>query len=209
MIAEFIKPEDKRWKKFTECVEHDFYHLPEYLRIAASHEGGVPRAFYFSQDSSQFLVPLLIKNVPEAFHAPADWRDASSPYGYPSPLVTDPDDASFLLKALNAFREIGAEQGIISAFLRLHPLLPLPLEGFDGSGTLIKHGNTVYINLSLSEEELWSQIRKDHRKGIRRLRKSNFYITKDDWGQYDDFIAMYQQNMKLIGAQEFYFFSNA
>jgi hypothetical protein len=44
--AEFISPEDPRWEKFLRTCRHDFYHLPEYVKLCAKSEGATPAAFY-------------------------------------------------------------------------------------------------------------------------------------------------------------------
>jgi Acetyltransferase (GNAT) domain len=207
VIAEFILPEDTKWKRHLMSAPHDFYHLPEYVALTAKHEGGEPVAFYAESDEAAFLVPLLIRKLPESLGAPDNWYDATTPYGYPAPIVIPANNTTCSEKFLESFREVGAQSGIITAFFRLHPLLPISLEVFAKYGTLVKHGQTVYIDLSLSLEEIEARFRKDHRKNIRKLISSGFHAKINDWSLYEEFIQIYQTTMRRLSASSYYLFS--
>lgn len=209
MLSEFILPNDPKWKHFLELAVHDFYHLPEYVSLSAKYERSQPIAFYGELDEAAFLVPLLTRKIPESLEAPDNWYDATTPYGYPTPLLIPPDDTSNLEIFLKSFQEMGAASGMISAFFRLHPLLPQNLDVLAKFGKVVKHGQTVYIDLSLSIEEMWSQTRKDHRKDINKMTKLGFQALIDNWSFFDKFIAIYRANMQRVSASEFYFFDES
>lgn len=207
-VAEFISPGDARWKNFLGQVQHDFYHLPEYVQFAAGYEGGEPLAFWGQAGDSACLIPLLRKPLPARLEAPRNWTDVCSPYGYPSPLVS-PQGQDGFEQFLPAFVELGRQNDMISAFLRLHPLLPLKLEKSSGFGDLLRHGETVVIDLSLPNEEIWHQTRKNHRTGIHKLLRSGFEATINDWSRFDEFKAVYRETMHRVGAEDYYHFSDA
>jgi hypothetical protein len=208
--AELIGPSDPRWCRLLQQVPHDVYHLPEYVAFAARQEGGAPRAFYVETSTFGFLLPLLVRELPAELDAPPDWRDASSPYGFFSaPLATDPGDTGALLSALEAFREVGRDQGIVSAFIRLHPVRALAGDPFARAGRLHTHGRVVYVDLSRSLEELWSQTRENHRSGIKKLTRAGFVPAMDRWDLYGDFVRLYRETMERASATSFYFFSDA
>ena len=200
-IAEFISSQDERWERHLMLTRHDFYHLPEYVSLTAKHEKGTPVAFYAEIGQSAFLVPLLIRKIPASLGAPDDWYDATTPYGYPAPLLIPPDNPYCLEKFLESFREVGAKSGIITAFFRLHPLLSLPLETLAKYGTLVQHGETVYIDLSLSIEEIEAQRRKDCKKDIRKLMREGFQAKINDWvsGSFDQIVKLPQGDFSLAG----------
>lgn len=208
MIAEFICPEDLRWNHFLSRVQHDFYHIPEYTAFSVKHEGGEPAAFYAEESGEAFLAPVLIKNLPEQLEAPSEWRDLVSPYGYPTPLVTKADPAT-VNRFLDAFKEACSQRDIVSAFFRLHPLLPLPEETLLQSGVLRKRGQTVFIDLTVTLEELWSQTRSGHKGDIKKLERSGFQAVMDDWSHYDNFVSIYSATMRRLSANEYYLFSKA
>lgn len=208
MIAEFIGPDDARWTTFLSNALHDFYHLPEYVRFVAEYEGGEPLAFWAQDGDTACLIPLLRRPLPSLLDAPAAWTDVCSPYGYPSPLLLPAGEAR-LEQFLPAFLELGRQQGVVSSFLRLHPLLPLALEKLNGFGELVLHGDTVVIDLNQSCEEFWRQTRKNHRSGINKLLRGGFEAVIDNWSQYDEFKTIYRQTMTRVGAGEYYHFSDA
>jgi lipid II:glycine glycyltransferase (peptidoglycan interpeptide bridge formation enzyme) len=150
---------------------------------------------------------LLIRDIPSDLGAPQGWCDATTPYGYPSPLIAPTNSNAALRQFLETFRHASAERKLVSAFFRLHPLLPLDHEILAENGELREHGETVCIDLSLSDEELWSQTRRDHKAGIKKLLKAGFHATMDDWNLFDEFIAIYTATMRQVSASDFYFFS--
>ena len=163
MTATFLLPGDERWTTVLQETRHDVYHRPEYLRVAAAHEGGEPVAFYAEDDSGSLLLPLLLREIPETTQV-----DATSPYGYPAPLWTTPDPSPLW----TAFLDAAQKRGIVSAFVRLHPLMPRPAAsslGRSGPAAVVEHGPTVWINCTQSPEEMWEDTRSGHRSNIRRL----------------------------------------
>lgn len=91
--AEFITADDKRWRDFLAIAPHDFYHLPEYVKLEADQEGGEATAFYGEYGKAKLFIPLLLRPLPAVLNAPKDWKGAINPYGYPSPLFL-PDTKS-------------------------------------------------------------------------------------------------------------------
>jgi hypothetical protein len=206
MRAELLSCDDPRWTDFLRGGPHDFYHLPAYVELCARHEGGRPAAFWAAEGEAAMLIPMVLRPLPPELDPGARWRDAVAPYGYPCPLLRgDPGDGT-VAAMLEAFREAGAAAGIVSAFLRLHPLLPLPEGPFRALGVLVDHGETVYLDLSLPGAELDRQTRVNHLADVRRLEREGFQVQVDRWDRLDDFISIYEQTMRLRAADAFYFF---
>lgn len=187
---------------------HDIYHRPEFLRLTAKYEGGDPLAFYGEDHGEKFLIPLLVRQLPPELGAPSVWRDLITPYGYPSPIQSPGSDSSKLDLFIQTFCSACEERNIISAFIRLHPLLPLPLEILEKYGRLVRHGETVAIDLRLSEENMWKQTRENHRRTIKNLHRSGFTVGIDNWDYLEDFIHIYRATMERLGADDFYYFTN-
>lgn len=207
IVAEFIGSDDARWKATLDQVRHDFYHLPEYVRFTAGYEGGTAIAFWAQDGESTCLIPFLQRPLPECLEAPSDWTDVCSPYGYPSPLLTNEVHCG-LDHFLPTFLDMGKQLGIVSAFLRLHPLLPISLKEANGFGEVVEHGQTVYIDLRQPNEEIWRQTRKNHRSGINKLVRAGFEANINDWALVRDFKNLYRATMKRVGAAEYYHFSD-
>jgi hypothetical protein len=145
------------------------------------------------------LLPLLIRAIP------GGGLDASSPYGYPGPIGKGTDDAAFVRVALAAGLQALRDAGLVSVFVRLHPLLnPVPPEGI---GVLVHHGETVSIDLTLPTDAIWAQMRLNHRRDIVRATKLGFVARVDeDWTHFETFKCLYRQTMERRSASPFYFF---
>lgn len=192
----------QEWQAVLRAARHDFYHLPAYVELCARQERGQPRALYVTDERRSMLLPLVIRDIP------GGGLDAISPYGYPGPVGIGADDAAFLEVALLTGMQTLHAAGVVSAFVRLHPLLnPFPPSHV---GTVVQHGVVVSIDLSLSTEELWAQTRHDHRRDITRALRLGFVARMDEeWRQLASFTRLYQATMTRRSAAPFYFFEDA
>ena len=205
MIAEFINHRDARWRNFLKGTKHDFYHLPEYAELTAANEDATPMAFYAEKGEGAFLVPLLIRRIPEVLNSPSDWYDCASPYGYAGIIISPLQEE--LHWFLDAFCRSARARGIVTAFLRLHPFFALEPSVLSRFGQLKLHGQTVHINLSETKERIWEQMSANHKRHIKRLNRLGFYACLDDWSRFQGFIALYRSTMQRVKADETYFFS--
>lgn len=203
MIAEFVTPTDARWPGVLKRVQHDVYHLPEYVSFAAVSEGGTPCAFLAEAEEAFLFVPLLVHSLPSIFNS--EGYDAANPYGYPTPLFWgNPERFQELIEQ---FTESARQAGIISVFLRLHPLIEVPLEILAHHGEVVQHGATVVVDLTKDLPELEADIRKGYRYDVRRLQKAGFQVVWDNWQMLEAFAMLYHDTMRRIGTSEKYLFS--
>jgi hypothetical protein len=200
--ARLLEPGDPVWATALERVPHDAYHLPGYADLDARRAGGLARCLLYTDAAGTFLLPLVLRGVPGS-----DRVDACSPYGYPGP-VSDTTDEDFWRRAITAGTDALREAGLVSCFVRLHPLLPAPLAVLRESGGLVQHGHTVSIDLGLGEEELWAQTRANHRRQITRARRDGVVVRTDSAGGWDAFVEIYHQTMTRVGASGYYFFDD-
>ncbi len=206
MSGVFLEPTDRRWTDFLKEVPHDVYHLPAYAALASRFEGGQPCAFYVREGQDAMLVPLLLRQIPHFLKTNTEMRDATSPYGFPSPLFSHPERVEACRNLMMKMVEVARSQGLVTIFLRLHPLLACPLQAFPDHGDLVQHGQTVSINLLRSLEEMTRDTCSNHRRGLRKLAKAGFSVVLDDWDDYPTFIRLYREAMTRIGADPFYQF---
>jgi len=205
-MGEFIMPDDARWAEILAQVPHDFYHLPAYVQLEARQSGGEAMAFYARRGNAQFLIPLILKRPPFSRDISPAWKDATSPYGYAHPLMSVENDEEDLDFFLNAFREVATGHNIVTAFLRLHPLMPLPREPLEKYGQLLQHGQTVYFDLTESDEEISQAICRNHRRDVEKLGKAGFQVVFNQWEYYQDFVNLYRSTMERLNADDMYFF---
>jgi ribosomal protein S18 acetylase RimI-like enzyme len=194
--------EAPEWEMVLRTAPHDFYHVPAYVALCAEQERARPCGLYVSDGVRSMLLPLIVRPIP------GGGFDAMSPYGYPGPVGTGTDDPVFLHVALVAGLQVLREADLVSAFVRFHPLLnPVPPEGI---GTVVVHGDTVSIDLSLPDEVQWARTRLNHRRDITRAARLGYTVRMDEgWTRLDEFKRLYRQTMERRHASSFYFFDDA
>ena len=202
-----LTPSDPRWSAMLAAHTHDFHHLPSFVELEAERSGGSPRALFIEEGSNALLIPLICRHLPE--HLGLQGRDAISPYGYPCPLLNTqaPDAVQALVSAVPTAL---AEAGLISAFIRLHPLIESPLVALAKAGTLIRHGPTVWIDLSESTDEMWRQTRGSDRNRMNKLRRQGYAARVDEsWAKAQAFVDLYNETMTYLSASAGYFYDLA
>jgi ribosomal protein S18 acetylase RimI-like enzyme len=197
-----LDADSPEWETVIRAARHDVYHLQGYVALCAEQEGGQPRALYVTEGERAMLLPLVVRRIP------GGGFDAISPYGYPGPVGIGTDDPAFLRLALVAGLQVLRDAGLVSAFIRLHPLLnPSPPAAV---GTIVRHGDTVSIDLTLPGDALWAQTRLNHRRDISRALKLGYIAYMDeDWRHLQAFKDLYRATMARRKASQFYFFDDA
>ena len=192
------------------AVAHDFYHLPFYHDLAKDLGEGEPRLFIYSCGEYRIMLPLLlrqIKDVPAPIAGGQPWHDATSVYGYPGPIASH---ATIPAGIVRDFQEVLEktllEMRVVSVFSRLHPFFD-QASLLTGLGTVVFHGHTVSIDLSIPEEAQLAQYRENHRRGIRKLRAAGATCSVDEELRHlDTFVDQYNETMDRAGARDSYRF---
>jgi Acetyltransferase (GNAT) domain len=200
------------WRQTLQTLRHDVYHLPEYLALEAKRTNALAEAVLIQDGAKIFFLPYLIRRCDDLFGS--DWLDREifdvvSPYGYPGILMSPAavDSPSFLNLAMQQFIQLLRSQKICSAFLRLHPILNSTLPDIYSSDICQVTGETISIDLTLTEEDIWQQTRSDHRKDINRQKRSGSLAQMLPFApHFDEFIAIYEETMDRTGAAKLYYF---
>lgn len=202
MQVTLLTVDDTRWVSVLSESTYDFYDLPGYVDLCAKEDGGEARALLVEDGRDRLLLPLIFRDICEG-----RGMDATSPYGYPGLIWVGHGDPAFLRSSLIAGVEALRAAGIVSVFVRLHPLLnPRPPET---SGMIIVHGETVSIDLTLSPERLWADTRGSHRREIERAVRLGYVARIDGtWEHLKDFKRLYRQTMTRRHAAPGFFFGN-
>lgn len=199
-----VAPNAEQWMAVLAEADHDFYHLPCYQELSIT-EGDTALGYVATDGTHRFLIPFQRRALPAELVNSERLFDVVSAYGYPGPVWSRGAPRDFIAEAVRQFSRRLADEGVVSAFFRLHTILNDPAY-FDGVGKIVNHGPSVYIDLTLSEETLWEQTRRGHKRDLAKLEKQGYKIVMDDWDNLDDFLICYYDSMRRLGASSFYFF---
>lgn len=198
-----LQPGDPRWEAALARAPHDLFHLPGYLQAASTHEGGTPVALWVSGAEAGMLIPLILRPLTPFGAAFEGLKDATSPYGYPSPLFWG-EESQWPTLVEAAWSHL-ASQGVVALFLRFNPFLPLGERAFEGKATVCEHGLTVYMDLR-DPEGTWHGINSANRQAISKQLRQGHTVVFDEWSTYGQMIEAYTQTMRRLQAAPFYFF---
>src|SRR5919199_2565993 len=172
-----VEAGDPAWDDALARVPHDVYHLAGYARVEAEAQQARPVAFLHTGERHTFLLPLLLRSVPGS-----TGLEALSPYGYPGPVSDAPlDDETSWREAVQSLQDCLSATGVVTCFVRLHPLLPGRLDALARAGTVVQHGPPVSIDLPPPAAVLWAGPRSNHRRNIEQGRRSGLQVVVDDW----------------------------
>jgi Acetyltransferase (GNAT) domain len=209
MNIEILQPNSSRWQEVLAQLRHDVYHLPEYVELEARRSNTQAEAIVIAQGENIFFVPYLLRSCQDLLNSSdssENYFDVLSPYGYPGFLWHGEESslANFLPLALQNLQDALKFRGVCSAFFRLHPILS---DCYPEPNVFIDNGETVSIDLTLTENELWAHTRKGHQSTInkcKRLGLESKVVPFED--HIDVFLEIYNETMNRVVAKESYYF---
>jgi hypothetical protein len=211
--ARILKPTDPDWAGLLARASYDCYHEAAYVDLEAVRLEGDSLAVIVENEGGFLMLPLVVRTLPRSLGSELSCHfDAISPYGYPGFLLGGErsEEELWLLGACQAMLDALRHQGICSVFVRSHTFLTQPLEALAKLGTLVDQGETVWLDLTKSDEEYWSQLRTNHRRIIRRLKKAGVKVYIDEsWQSLAEFVEIYHQTMRDVQADGSYCFSRS
>lgn len=208
-MTQVIESRDPRWSEVLAGIQHDVYHVANYVDHAAARERAHGIGLYTQEDGAQAFLVVVEAPIPEG----GGRIDALSPYGYPAPLFAIPATWSaerrhgFLARTLRQWTDVLRQRGVVSCFVRLHPLIPVDHAALSVFGRILHHGQTVSVDLRQQPAQIWRGMRANHRTGINKAERQGHEVLVDhNWDHLDTFVAAYAQTMSRVGAQSSYFF---
>src|SRR5262245_1961186 len=189
-------------------LQHDFHHLPQYHRVAEQRGEGTAQLFVYREDDSTIALPLLLRPIDPL--APDGWHDATSVYGYAGPVASRDSLPTGVVRNFQiALADELARRRVISVFSRLHPLIAQH-DMLADIGECPANGETISIDLKLSDEAQRAQYNKSCRTSVRKLREFGFNALHDREKRYlPEFVSVYLETMRRVGAQPPYLFDEA
>lgn len=203
----FIDANDPRWLAHLCSSPHDLYHLPAYAEIEAAWIGAQATAYLYRENEASMLLVLLERPLPNG-----QGTDAVTPYGYSGPITSLPCDPSFMQRAFAAYHSSAQQRGILTTFMRLHPLLvpriSMPPSIPAGSWVEEERGVTLTMPLGGDDTAFFNGMARGHRAAVRRLRDAGARLVMDTAQVWNAFPCIYRHTMEKVHASPGYFYSD-
>lgn len=200
----------QKWRAICDSFRDiDIYFYPEYAYMLELHGDGKAYCFVYYQSKEHLVIyPFLkrpINEIPIFTDLADNVFDILIPYGYGGYLRNS--DSVDMNKFYMLFRQYCTENGIVSEFVRFHPILKNYLYCPDVVNIQLWN-ETVVIDLTQDEESIWKNMRQERRNKISRAKKYAINILEDkDFAYLDDFYFMYSETMNRVKAHNYYYFS--
>lgn len=191
-------------------IPKDIYYTPEYYKLYEELGDGKALCFVFEYENDIAIYPFLINSVNNiGYQLDHEYYDIQGAYGYNGFLTSNTDD-KFLARFESAFTQYCNEKRIIAEFTRFHPLLGNQL--YSKELNVINDRETVFLDLSQTWDYIWTnEFSSKNRNMIRKAEKIGYkceIISKPDRAAIDEFIMIYHRSMKLVNANNYYFFNH-
>lgn len=211
MNTQILEAQNSTWIEILQLIRHDIYHLPEYAILESQRTNSIPEAILIIEGEKIFFLPYLLRRCHELFDTQLEPEifDVTSPYGYPGILLNQAarNSSDFINDAIASMKSVFRHKNVCSAFFRLHPILNHDFDKLLVSNTCKVHGETVSVNLEITNAEIWQQTRDNHRRKINWCKRAGMVAKMVPFQAYiDEFIEIYEETMNRVGASSSYYF---
>lgn len=173
------------------------------------HGDGVPFLIEYEDTIAHFCYVVMRSDIAESDKfkgvlEPKKYYDYETPYGYGGPLcdaVIPTDSQSSFLREMT---EYAKTEGIISQFVRFHPLLANHESASNVFETRYMH-DVIYIDTA-SPELIMKNMDSKNRNMVRKAIKNGVTIERKPIDQYKEFLSMYEETMLKDNADAYYTF---
>ena len=200
---------EKEWDQaVSSCSMHDVYHLSGYVKAFQLHGDGEPLMFYYEDEGLRGLNVVMKRDVakdPRLTGKLPEGRtfDLATPYGYGGWLLEGEGDPAPLFAA---YEDWCRENGIISEFVRYHPVLGNQ-RGTEGAYQVIPLGQTIAMDLT-DPETIWANLTSKNRNMIRKAQKNGLTVQRGRSPElFETFREIYNATMDKDHAADYYYFA--
>ncbi|CAM5183452.1 hypothetical protein UACE39S_05379 [Ureibacillus acetophenoni] len=204
--------EKDQWNQIVERFhQFDVYYLHEYVSAFVVHGDGVPMLFYYKDDHIEAMNVVMRRDISKdtrfTNNIPSEtFYDFITPYGYGGFLIEGTPSNESLTELFNQYHSYCLNNGVISEFVRFHPVLNNS-EVAKNFYEIFILGRTVTMDIS-SSEQIWNNLASDKKKKIRKAQKTGVEIYSGNAVQLiDEFIQMYKETMQKNNASNYYYFN--
>lgn len=187
----------------------DIYYLYEYAQGFMLHGDGEPLLIEYRDDDAHFCYAMMKSDIADA---PAfcgilerqKYYDMETPYGYGGPLSDGEVTEASQKRFLKELKDYCGMEGIVSQFIRFHPLLQNHvLMPFVFETRYMR--DTIYMDTA-SPELISANMDSKNRNMVRKAIKSGVTIERRAIDQYSEFLPMYEETMLKDEAAAYYTF---
>ena len=203
---------DTEWKDLIKRYNLDIYFAPQYCKIWENYGDGEVQAFLYESALGKILYPYLIRKV-DYKKSDVNYFDISTPYGYGGPVLLEykENEIPLLVKEFRSeFNAYACEKGIISEFIRFHPVYK-NYNYFVNSDIELKFiKNTIEINLEKGPENIFKSMKRSTRCNIREAIRYGLnvqFYSKATLENIQAFYEIYLETMNRVEASDYYKFS--
>ncbi len=205
------------WNHYYDLLESKgIYHRPEYIKVLERYLGHSAELCIFEKDTHHFLYyPYFRRNLESLPFAHScdlpisQYSDIDSSWYYGGPLLRlerQEEKEGLIHSFLAAFSAYCRESKIVSEFIRFDPNLENHRH-FKGSLPISRNRQTVYVDLSQSEDEIWRNMEGRARTAIRKAKKMGVKIgVSNEKKDIETFYEIYTAEMKRKKAPAHYRF---
>lgn len=202
--------ESNEWCKLLALLppdQRDVYFTPEYYSLYQSYGDGEARCFVFERNGELALYPFLINPItPLGYELDKEYYDIQGAYGY-NGVISSTDNKDFVRAFWETFDGWCQDNDIIAEFMRFHPIIKNHKLG-ESHFKLIHDRNTVFLDLTQTENEIFSGFDKGTRQHIRKAAKT---IEIKPAGRTEESIQLfnyiYRQNMEHVNSIPYLYFN--
>lgn len=210
IVLSVITLDDReKWDSIVRTFQnYDTYYLSGYVKAFMIHGDGEPLLFYYEGDTVRGINVVMKRDVAgdDSFKGKISEKkyfDFATPYGYGG-WLTEGENVSPLFEE---YKKWCIENGIISEFVRFHPMLRNQ-EKCEDFYEVIRLGEVVHMELS-SQDEIWNNIISKNRNMIRKAKKNGVSIYNGRFPEiFEKFRVIYNSTMDKDNADKYYYFGN-
>lgn len=211
MLAVYTLEQAEQWDAVVRSFkQHDAYWLSGYVKAFQIHGDGEPLLFYYEDACIRGINVVMKRDVAKDKHfagkiPEGQFFDFATPYGYGGWIVEGEVVSANTEKMFQAYTAWLKKNGIISEFVRFHPMLKNH-EACQDFYEVIQLGEVVHMDLS-SREGIWENIISKNRNMIRKAIKNDVKIFNGRFPEiYRQFRSIYNGTMDKDNADEYYYF---
>lgn len=179
----------------------------EYMRVQEAQTGQKALLFVFGSGAARVVYPFFIRPVPAHLLPEGEerWDTATPEYTGPILVGGEAQDAPDPREFQEGFGQFCRSAGIVAEFCHLNPWIAR-LDLLEPSGIELNR-ETVYIDLTLSEEDLWRHsLSSDARRQTRQALDAGVRVRRAE--SAEDVLAfhhLHHQTMERLAAHDRYY----